>query len=68
MIIRIFTFFRMLSITLLLLMSVEMAAQPNIPGDPGDDPDVPITGIEILIGAGAIWGAKKYADSRKQRK
>lgn len=35
------------------------------PGDPGGDPDVPISGIEVLIGAGALLGAKKIYTRRK---
>lgn len=29
------------------------------PQNPSGDPDVPITGIEILLAAGALFGAKK---------
>ena len=29
------------------------------PGDPGGDPDVPITGIEWLLVGGGIFGARK---------
>lgn len=29
------------------------------PGDPGVDPDVPITGIEILLALGGALGIKK---------
>jgi hypothetical protein len=36
------------------------------PGDPAGDPDVPITGIEILIGAGGALGIKKMLDKRKK--
>lgn len=37
------------------------------PGDPGGDPDnpIPITGIEILIAAGAFFGIKYLRDKRK---
>lgn len=43
-------------------------AQPDLPGDPADgDPDVPITGIEILVGLGGAFGAKKYFDLRKKK-
>jgi hypothetical protein len=38
-------------------------AQP----DPGGDPDVPITGIEILIGAGGALGLKKLLGKRKNQ-
>ena len=29
------------------------------PGDPGGDPDVPITGIEILLALGGMLGIKR---------
>jgi hypothetical protein len=37
------------------------------PGDPMTDPDptVPITGIELLIGAGALLGAFKALEKKK---
>lgn len=41
-------------------------AQPPPPGNPGVDPDVPITGIEILIGAGGALGLKKLLNKRKK--
>lgn len=42
----------------IIISPIEMHAQP---GDPGGDPDVPITGIEYLIGAGALFGLfRKY--------
>ncbi|MFZ6014001.1 MAG: hypothetical protein ACOYXT_26915 [Bacteroidota bacterium] len=37
------------------------------PGDPETDPDVPISGIEILIGLGGLFGAKKIYDLRKKK-
>lgn len=37
------------------------------PGDPGGDPDVPITGIEILIGAGALLGVKRAIGHKKNK-
>lgn len=41
--------------------------QPTPPGDPGDEP-IPITGIEILLAAGGLFGAKKiYDNSRKEK-
>ncbi len=36
------------------------------PGDPGGDPDVPLGGIELLIAAGALFGAKKWLDRGKK--
>lgn len=46
----------------LLISGYSVLAQP---GDPGGDPDVPITGIELLIGAGAIFGARRAYNSFK---
>lgn len=61
---------------LLILGSSEIQAQPPCdcgdgtfsvdccpPGDPGAP--VPITGIEILIGAGVLLGAKRILSKRK---
>ena len=39
-------------------------AQPSDPQN--GTPDVPITGIEILIGAGALIGARKIARLRRK--
>ncbi|MBY0435975.1 MAG: hypothetical protein K2U26_17935 [Cyclobacteriaceae bacterium] len=38
------------------------------PGDPGGDPDVPITGIELLIGGGVMYGVKNLLQRRKSGK
>ena len=38
------------------------------PGDPGGDPDVPITGIEFLLGGGLILGLRKIIGQIKSRK
>jgi len=51
-------------IILLVLIAFPIFAQP---GDPGGDPDaVPITGIEFLLGAGALWGAKRIYNRSKE--
>ena len=47
----------------LLSLTFPVYAQP---GDPGGDPDVPIGGIELLIAAGALFGAKKWLDRSKK--
>lgn len=54
-----FIFFSLITLSL---------AQP--PGDPGggSDPDVPITGIEILLGLGGALGAKKLMKRKKSLK
>ena len=49
---------------MVLLTNVSFAQ----PGDPGDDPDVPIDGgVSLLVAAGAGYGIKRYRDSRKQK-
>ena len=35
------------------------------PTDPAGDPDVPITGIEILIALGGALGIRKFLTSKK---
>ena len=58
-------FKRVLALSFLLCVSAcVLYAQP---GDPGGDPDVPITGIEILIGAGGALGLKKLLGKRKNQ-
>lgn len=60
-------------IGILLLSCTGLFAQPGDPGDCGTlgnppcDPGqpAPITGIEILIGAGALLGAKRMIKNRK---
>jgi hypothetical protein len=37
------------------------------PGDPGGDPDVPIIGIEILIGAGGVWVSKRRGRTERKK-
>ncbi len=54
-------------IYLLLISSSSALAHPQPPGDHGGDPDVPITGIEILIGAGGALGVKKMLDKKKRK-
>jgi hypothetical protein len=55
---------RVLALSFLMCVSAcVLYAQP----DPGPDPDVPITGIEILIGAGGALGLKKLLGKRKNQ-
>ena len=43
-------------------------AQPSGGGPGGGgDPDVPLGGIELLIAAGAAFGAKKWFDKNKKK-
>jgi len=49
---------------LVLCLPLFVLAQP---GDPGGDPDVPITGIEILLAMGGFLGLKKlFMNSKKE--
>jgi hypothetical protein len=46
-----------------------MVGSLNVLAQPGDPPppDVPITGIEILIGLGGLLGVKKIREVRKRK-
>lgn len=48
-----------------ICLSSFVAAQPG-GGGPGD-PDAPLGGIELLIAAGALFGAKKALDKKKSK-
>jgi hypothetical protein len=49
------------------LLPIVMAQPPGDPGG-GSDPDVPITGIEVLLGVGGVLGARKLMKRKKSRK
>jgi hypothetical protein len=53
-------------LTLVLCLPLFLLAQP--PGDPGGgtDPDVPITGIEILLAMGGFLGLRKLFTNKKE--
>lgn len=51
---------------LILLNCILVGAQP-VPPDPPPPNPVPISGIEILIGAGALLGAKRFLHLRKPK-
>lgn len=36
------------------------------PGDPGGNPDVPITGIEVLVGIGGALGVKRMLKKKNK--
>ena len=56
-----------LAIVFMLVISVAALAQPTGGGPGGGgDPNVPLGGIEILIAAGALFGAKKWLDRGKK--
>ncbi len=55
-------------VVLLVFISSLLAAQPGGGGPGGGgDPDVPLGGIELLIAAGALFGAKKALDKKKAK-
>ena len=59
-------FFRPLPVLILLLMLLPLMGVCQ-PGDPGGDPDVPITGIEFLLGGGVLFGLRKIMANIKSR-
>lgn len=48
-----------ITIFVFLLLPLMASAQPTGGGPGGEPPPVPITGIELLLAAGAAYGAKK---------
>ncbi len=53
-------------VIIFIFSSVLLFAQPGGGGPGGGgDPDVPLGGIELLIAAGALFGAKKVLDKKK---
>lgn len=55
---------RLIFIAILFFLPGFIFAQP---GDPGGDPDVPITGIEILLALGGALGIKRLMGSKKSK-
>jgi len=52
----------LVSASLILFVAFSVVAQP---GDPVVDPDIPITGIEILVALGGMLGVKKLIARKK---
>jgi hypothetical protein len=53
---------------MILFISFASYAQPSGGGPGGGgDPDVPLGGIELLIAAGAAFGAKRWFDKSKKK-
>lgn len=54
---------------LFLVVNVYCAYAQPTGGGPGGggDPDVPLGGIELLIAAGAAFGAKRWFDKNKKQ-
>jgi hypothetical protein len=57
----------LLPILFLLICVTTGVAQPTIPDDPPSAEPVPISGIEILLLAGAAFGVKKLRAATKHR-
>ena len=57
-----------LSLAILLFLALQVSkAQPGGGGPGGGgDPDVPITGIELLLVAGGLLGVRKFIKSRRK--
>ncbi len=56
-------------IKITLLLAVIFASVGQViaqPANPSGDPDVPITGIEILIALGGALGIKKLVSGKKK--
>jgi len=60
----------MRSIVLVIFFSAFSWVAIGQPGDPGGggNPTVPITGIEILIGIGSLFGASRFLKSENKSK
>jgi hypothetical protein len=58
---------RLILVLLYIVFPIFCFAQPGGGGDPGGGQPVPISGFEILIGAGAILGARRLVSSRKKK-
>lgn len=57
-----------LALLIFFVASVSAYAQPTGGGPGGGgNPDVPLGGIELLIAAGAAFGAKKWFDKTKKK-
>lgn len=54
--------FRILLVIAVFLLPLIGNAQP---GNPGGDPDVPISGIEWLIGGGVMLGLRRIIKKKK---
>jgi hypothetical protein len=63
--------FKLSAVASMLLLCIFSYAQPPggvPPPDPGENPEVPIGGIELLLLGGAAFGAKKIYDMTRRKK
>jgi len=52
----------------IIFIAYSAKAQPGDPPNGGKpDSSVPLTGVEILVGLGSLFGVKKIFDSRKKK-
>ena len=58
------TSFRIFLTLAFVLVVGNLLAQPG----PPPNPDAPLTGIEILVGVGVLFGAKKIFEMRRNKK
>ncbi|MFZ2905794.1 MAG: hypothetical protein WAZ98_06300 [Cyclobacteriaceae bacterium] len=65
-------FLLVLTVVVLVVSTQPVYAQPGGGGDPCPfppcNPDVPISGIEILLAAGGVFGVKKILGAMKRSK
>ncbi len=54
----------LLALIFLIISAQVLLAQP---GDPGGDPDVPISGIEILLALGGALGLRKLFANKRSK-
>lgn len=59
--------FALVTILVLTFFPLLSFAQPGGGGPGGEPPPVPITGIELLLAAGAGYGAKKAYDVYRKK-
>lgn len=55
-------------VVLVVVLACPALAQPGGGGDPGHGEPVPLTGLELLIGAGGALGARHYWIAARKKK
>jgi peptidoglycan/LPS O-acetylase OafA/YrhL len=59
---------KILSLIVIVLFVFTASAQPGGGGPPGGGEPVPITGIELLIAAGALLGGRKFLQNKLSKR